>query len=137
MGTRSSPKRRVQHPVDDDTMLKYLLSELEVRVDALTTQVDDGKKKEILVGVRQDLQNFREKHAEKRGNSSELAWNDAYRLERRLALIEPSETLVDEIQRRLDEAEDGGVLTIRRFRERFQLLLQKISAQPDGSYVYQ
>src|SRR4051812_14256152 len=90
----------VKHPLDEDTMLKYFLSEIDVRVRAVAPRIkDDLQKNAYLDEIRQSLFDFFKKEQFNRNHNNLVddAWNEAYRLERMLALVEPDDTLVTEI----------------------------------------
>src|SRR5262249_25668189 len=54
----------------------------------------------------------------------EDAWNEAYKLERMLALAEPSDTLVRETQRRIDEASEEKVQAAPRLQKTFDQIIK-------------
>jgi hypothetical protein len=112
------------HPLDDDTMLKYFLSQLEVRVKLLAPLIAGDMQKEALLNdARNRLEQFNERHKRACSNLADNSWNDAYCIERMLALVEPAGTLLGEVQRRLDEAADEKVGSAARFRTMFDAVV--------------
>jgi hypothetical protein len=114
---------RQSDPAADDTMLNYFISTLDVRVRAITPQVSaDPARKAILDEVAGKIGNVR-KIADP--DDGDAAWNEAYRLERMLALIEPAENLVEETRRRVDEALDENVPAAPRLQTRLDEALKR------------
>jgi hypothetical protein len=113
--------RPAPHPLDADTMLKYFLSQTDVRVRLLEPRVAGDKQKEdILVKVQTGIAAFFDRFKSPHSNLADEAWNEAYRLERMLALAEPADTLISEVQRRLHEAADEKVSSAARLRTVFE-----------------
>ena len=83
-------------------MLAHFLSALDVRIKSLDFEIDE-RGKPILDEVRDRLANF------PLVGSEHSTWNEAYRLERLLALIEPASRLLAELTRRTQEAIEEGV----------------------------
>jgi hypothetical protein len=109
------------HPLDGETMLKYFLAQLDVRAQLVEPQIAGDKQKEdILSKVRTDLAGFFGRLNGGNGNLADEAWNEAYRLERLLALVEPAETLISEVQRRIEEAVEENVPSAPRLRAAFE-----------------
>jgi len=109
------------HPLDGDTMLKYFLSQLDVRTQHLEPQIaGDRHKEDILSKVRTDLASFFGKLRTGSDHLADEAWNEAYRLERMLALVEPADTLVSEVQKRIEEAAEENVPSAVRLRIAFE-----------------
>jgi hypothetical protein len=118
---------RVSHPLDEDTMLKYFLSQLDVRAKFVAPRIaGDAEKEALLSSVRTELSTFFERHADGHANVADDAWNQAYYLERLLALIEPADTLLGEVQRRLDEATDEKISAAPRLRAVFEAVAPQI-----------
>ena len=110
-----------QHPLDSDTMLKYFLSQLDVRTQLLEPLIaGDTHKEDLLSKVRTDLTSFFGRLNGGNDNLADEAWNEAYRLERLLALVEPADTLVSEVQRRIEEAAEENVPATARLRITFE-----------------
>lgn len=107
-----------------DMMLMLFLCTLEVRVRGLKMRqgVPDGEIA-VLDDVAEGIDALR--GAKAGDHSEDTAWTAAYRLESLVALVEPRETLLDEIRRRLDEAASEKVATEPRHR----LALQKAEAE--------
>jgi hypothetical protein len=106
------------NPTTDATMLKFLVSTLEVRVNAIEARVqNDPVKKALVERVNVALKNARL-------DKGEDAWNEAYKLERLLALAEPSDTLVRETQRRIDEASEEQVQAAPRLQKAFDQIIK-------------
>jgi hypothetical protein len=98
----------------DDTMLMYFLSQLDVRLKWLLAKTTfDQAQGELVEDVKSGLANLR--NAEQTF-TEDSAWTEVYRLERTLALVEPLENLLPEIGRRLDEAAGDGVAAEPRLR---------------------
>ena len=70
-----------------------------------------------------DFEQFNERHKRACSNLADNSWNDAYCIERMLALVEPAGTLLGEVQRRLDEAADEKVGSAARFRTMFDAVV--------------
>jgi hypothetical protein len=108
----------------EDTMLNYFLTQIEVRARWVGQRVAaDPDKKEILELVGRDLTQCTERLRLEGPVKADEAWNQAYRLERLLALAEPEETLYIETQRRLEEAFDEDVPSAARLRAAFTAAL--------------
>jgi hypothetical protein len=130
--------RRQDEPTADATMLRFLLSTIAVRADLIGARVRDNQdRKEIVDRVKQalgtvvvqnDSTGILVNGLAKRG---EDAWNEAYRLERLLALAEPSDSLVQETQRRIAEASEENVPAAPRLQKRFdQIMKDEFGADP-------
>jgi hypothetical protein len=114
--------RREDDPTADVTMLTFLLSTLEVRAVSIEARVQtDPDKKLIVERVKEALSALAAQNLVQRGHES---WNDAYKLERMLALAEPSDTLMRETQRRIDEAAEDNVLAAARLQNRFDEIVK-------------
>jgi hypothetical protein len=120
-GIRGHAALKKQETPADDTMLRYFLSELDVRVKWLAPRIaDDTQKEAILQEVRTALDSFFVASTPVCNHPVDDAWNRAYRLERLLALAEPQDTLFGEVQRRLEEASEETVPSAPRLRTIFE-----------------
>ena len=116
-----------KHPLDGETMLKYFIYQLQVRTKLVTPRIaNDNEKEELLDFVRTELFSFYENYESWCPHLVDDAWNHAYYLERLLALIEPTDTLIGEVQRRLHEAADEKVPAAPRLRADFDALASQI-----------
>lgn len=120
------PFKPATHPITQDTMLKYFISQLSVRSRFLETLIVDVNQKARLASVTSDLDVFIAKYEALPTYRENDAWNEAYRLERMLALIEPADSLIGEIRRRLDEADDEAVGSATRLRTRFDAFVPDV-----------
>jgi hypothetical protein len=121
------PTKKTGHPLDEDTMLKYFLSQLEVRAKFVApTTVGDPAKEEVLREVCTELSEFFDRCAGKHAIVDDDAWSRAYYLERLLALIEPTDTLIGEVQRRLDEAAEEKIPAASRLRTVYEAVAPQI-----------
>lgn len=89
-------------------MLVYFLSTLDIKVRFLSVVVIDPERKEHLDEVRRRLDAFPFVEAGASDARVHAAWNDAYGLERLLALAEPDDRLPFELTRRTKEAVEEG-----------------------------
>ncbi len=104
-------------PATDVTMLKFLISTLEVRANSIGARVqNDPDKKAVVDHVKAALPGIVVQGQSNRGDDS---WNEAHKLERMLALAEPSDTLMRETQRRIDEASEEKVPAAPRLQKTF------------------
>jgi hypothetical protein len=85
-------------------MLNYFLSELDVRLLALEAAEVGGAQAGFIRMARAKLTSFRDEYGNAQPHRADAAWNEAYRLERIIALAEPSATLLQQISQRLDVA---------------------------------
>jgi hypothetical protein len=117
---RAPPEDAIRRAPPEDAMLNYFLTQIEVRLRWLAQRVaGDEFKKGILDLVSKDLTEF-SGHLRSEGPvKPDEAWNQAYRLERLLALAEPEDTLYIETQRRLEEAAEESVPSAARLRTAF------------------
>jgi hypothetical protein len=98
-----------------DTMLAYFLSALDVRTQRIASTTEgDETKKAVLAEIQGSLRDFRTKYSMTDSEQNHPAWNEAYRLERLLALIEPPELLWPELKRRIGEAADEKLRSLTR-----------------------
>jgi len=116
---------RSPREMPEEPMLAYFLSTLGVRIKSITPRiVDDLDKLVVMVEIKNDLENF---------NSSgprHVVWNEAYRLERLLALIEPKDSLFLELNRRSSEALAEGIPTSARLKKALDVVTSDLL---DGS----
>jgi hypothetical protein len=122
---------RRDEPTTDATMLRFLLSTIEVRADLIGARVqNDQDRKEFVdrvkaalhnIAVRDDADVLIVRGQTRRG---EDAWNEAYWLERSLALAEPSDSLIQETQRRIAEASEEKVAAAPRLQKRFDQIMK-------------
>ena len=103
----------------DDTMLMNFLSTMDVRLKWLENQISPGNQaeKDLLAEIKQRIAKLLQPPTGP--TTADRAWNEAYGLERMLSLLEPAATLVNEIQRRLDEAASEMVSAEPRLRAAF------------------
>jgi len=98
---------------EPDAMLASFLSVLDVRTRRATLSVTDEAKKAVLAEIRTNLDTFNDRFAVASCHDSQ-AWNECYRLERLMALIEPAENLWPELQRRVAEANEEKLTSAPR-----------------------
>ncbi len=102
-------------------MLKYFLSELDVRATFIAPRIaGDAEKTKMLADLRDQLSTFFERHANAGPSLADDAWNQAYHLERLLALIQPADMLLGEVRRRLSEATEEKIPAAARLRSAFE-----------------
>ena len=120
-----NPKGKDSTDAHPDPMLAHFLSALDVRIKSLDFEIDE-RGKPILDEVRDRLANF------PLVGSEHSTWNEAYRLERLLALIEPASRLLGELTRRTQEAIEEGVPSATRLKETLEDAKKTLvdSAQP-------
>jgi hypothetical protein len=103
-GRAASPRQQDVN-AEQDTMLAYFLSTLDVRVRRIPRSVSaDEAKSGILSEIQGSLKSFRANFPMVAGGQNDPAWNEAYRIERLIALIEPPEDLWPELKQRVAEA---------------------------------
>ncbi len=137
-GLFNSFGRPENEPATDTTMLRFLLSTIAVRADLIGARVqNDPEKKPFVDKVKAALENIVvQNHAssmvsKNQAKRGEDAWNEAYRLERILALAEPSDSLIQETQRRIAEASEENVPAAPRLQRRFdQIMKDEFGADP-------
>jgi hypothetical protein len=95
-------------------MLDAFLSMLAVRHQraSLTAMVEGDQA--LLLEIGDKLKKFKENFRTRAGDQNDPAWNEAYQIERTLALVEPAQSLVQEIERRLGEAREEGLSCVDR-----------------------
>ena len=95
--------RSAKKQAREDEMLGLFLSMLDVRARSIESSVEqDAFSKSVLQDVKAGIAKLQTPGAGAPGTSNAVAWNEAYRVERLLALIEPSETLSLDLDRRLN-----------------------------------
>ncbi len=97
-----------------DVMLEYFISELDVRAEGMEARLTAAAENTLLASVRTELADIGSKHEPSAARQNEAAWNEAYRLERRLALVESGDQLWPELQRQLAEAKEEKVKDVTR-----------------------
>ena len=99
----------------DDTMLLYFISTLDIRIKrALPTIGNDEGKKTILSEIQSSYNALENKCKTSSVEQTASAWNEAYRIERLVALIEPADNLWAEVRRRLGEATEENIMSLAR-----------------------
>jgi hypothetical protein len=99
----------------EDEMLGLFLSMLDVRVQARGANIgQDAFSQGILSELKSGILKLQSPGAGTPELSNPAAWNEAYRLERLLALIEPPDTLTQEVDRRLNEAIAKKLTSVER-----------------------
>ena len=93
-------------------MLASFLSVLDVRTRRATLSVTDEAKKAVLAEIQTSLNTFKDRFAA--ASDDAQAWNECYRLERLMVLIEPAENLWPELQRRVAEADEEKLASAPR-----------------------
>ena len=94
-----------------EPMLAFFLSTLDVRTTAIEPRIaGDAEKMAILTRVKDKLKTFSDT------TSGDKLWNEAYCLERLVALIEPSDGLFLELNRRTNEAIEAAIPTSARLK---------------------
>jgi hypothetical protein len=98
-------------------MLGLFLSMLNVRARSIESGVgQDEFSKSVLQELQTGISKLQQTRVITPSFSNAPSWNEAYRLERLLALIEPAETLSLELDRRLNEAIANKLPSIERLR---------------------
>jgi len=96
----------------NDTMFCYFLSELSVRIKRVGSDFGGDEKKKAIFDEIESC------YSALKSNASALRidalWNEAYRIERLMVLIEPAENLWGEVKRRLGEATEESVFSLAR-----------------------
>jgi hypothetical protein len=101
----------------EDEMLGLFLSMLDVRVQAIEANIQpDAFSQAILQELKTGIAKLQSLGAGSPELSSAAAWNEAYRLERLLAVVEPPETLALDLDRRLNEAIANNLLSVARLK---------------------
>jgi len=101
----------------EDEMLGLFLSMLDVRVQAIEANVgNDPHSQVILQELKAGISKLQAPGAGTPKLSNAAAWNEAYRLERLLAVVEPPETLTLDLDRRLNEAIANNLPAVERLK---------------------
>lgn len=101
--------------IREDEMLGLFLSMLDVRAQARESKIGpDAFSQGVLAKVKSGISALQSPGAGTPELSNPAAWNEAYRLERLLALIEPPDTLTLEVDRRLNEAIAKKLTSVER-----------------------
>ncbi len=82
-GVLDSAKLRLrsgQHPLRDDTMLKYFISQLDVRTKLIAPGLSTESQKTVMGEIRTKLDSFSTTSGTTYENPVEDAWTEAYRL---------------------------------------------------------
>jgi hypothetical protein len=109
--------RSAKKQAREDEMLGLFLSMLDVRARSIGSSAEqDDFVKSVLQDVKAGISILHTPAAGAPPTSNAVAWNEAYRLERLLALIEPTETLSLDLDRRLNEATANKLPSIERLR---------------------
>jgi len=98
-----------------DPMLSYFLGLLDVRLRRIAPTISPGVDV-VKDGALQEITGVLQEFETTYGGSGreDEAWNQAYRLERLFALVEPSEQLWPELKRRLADAAEENVGSCKR-----------------------
>ncbi|MDO9498840.1 hypothetical protein [Falsiroseomonas sp.] len=113
--------------VPPNTMLHNFLSQLDVRADFLATRLGSEGVPADFADTKAAIQAIRSESTNGTSEAEDLIWSRAYEVERRLALLEPDDTLVAEIRRRLDEAVEEKVNSAPRLRSYFEATLPLVA----------
>lgn len=101
----------------EDEMLGLFLSMLDVRVQAIEANVgQDAYSQAILQELKTGISKLQAPGAGSPELSNAAVWNEAYRLERLLAVVEPPETLTLDLDRRLNEAIANNLTSVARLK---------------------
>lgn len=105
-----------RYDVGKDAMLQYFLSKIDVRLKSFEAAgLVDGNQ-EVAAEILSLRKALGGEKADAAAWDEDNAWTQAYRLERLMALIEPSELLPAEIRRRLEEAANTNVTIVGNLR---------------------
>jgi hypothetical protein len=109
------------YTVSNDAMLVYFLSAMEVRARWLRDREASPGSKALSPGELVTLEALEADIAslttpEANSLTRDAAWTKAYRIERMMALLEPANTLIDELRRRVDQCKRDGVAAEPRLR---------------------
>jgi hypothetical protein len=97
-----------------DSMLDLFLSMLDVRTVAIEQNVgQDAAAQEVLQSAKSKLSELR---GSSRPPDGAMAWNEAYRIERMLCLVEPAEVMLLDLDRRVDEAAAQKLSSLDRLK---------------------
>lgn len=122
---------RQSDPAAEVTLLRFFISTLIVRARSIGFEVqNDSARKPIVDTVLMLAESF----TVKASDDYDQDWNEVYKLERMLSLAQPANTLIGEIQRRIDEAAEDKIPTTPRLRKTFEGILKDAfgkDEQPD------
>jgi hypothetical protein len=108
-----------------DDMLGLFVSMLDVRLMSIESRVgQDQWSQAILQELKSGISRLRSPDIGTQAISSASAWNEAYRLERLLTVIEPVETLAFDINRRLSEAAELRLPSAGRLKADYDTALK-------------
>lgn len=110
----------------DDVMLSYFISTLDVRTTGLVHLLTDQADKAIYDDISRSLSGFMKTYNPSATTLNENAWNEAYRLERLLALIEPPDNLWPELKRRIAETKEENLASTARLSTEADLARQLV-----------
>ena len=114
LGQRSLSQTVKPQTAPVDSMLDLFLSMLDVRTHALEGKTgQDADALAIVTEARAKIDKLR---ASPQADGNAPTWNEAYRLERMLCLVEPPEVLLLDLDRRLDEAAAQGLAALNRLK---------------------
>jgi hypothetical protein len=104
-----------EFPSKDDPMLDLFVNMLDVRVRSIESHIEhDDYGRTVLNEVKHGIGEL--KGANGKCPAEPKTWNEAYRLERLIAVIEPPEIVDLELDRRIYEAMDQDLPSIRRLK---------------------
>lgn len=110
-----SPALAPTSRVPNDAMLAFFLSQLSVRAMAVRPSLaSDDWRTALLSELESKLDGFAARFPTTASSGNHAAWNEAYRLERVLALIEPKDNLLSELQRQIADAAEEGLASSAR-----------------------
>lgn len=113
-----------------DVLLSHFLNSLSIKVEYLSQLIEKGSHaQKILSKVRNGIANFKDESKLGYYDRRNSAWTNAYRLELLLALAEPSERLVPELEARLAQADEEKVVGAARLRGILQQMTLPQNAQ--------
>ncbi|WP_439595190.1 hypothetical protein [Falsiroseomonas sp.] len=102
--------------VPQNPMVHNHLAQLEVRADFLASRLTGGPLPPELGEIQAVIRDIRAACLSGAAEPEDLLWSRIYQTERRLALLEPEETLVAELRRRLDQAVEQRVQSAPRLQ---------------------
>ncbi len=112
--------RKTERPEPaNDTMLRYYLSELEVRALGREARAVVGNGNLLHTEFKRRLGELVDPQTSRKF-TEDSAWTEAYRLQRIMALDEPPDTILPEMERQLDEARSEGIAAEPQLRAQFE-----------------
>jgi hypothetical protein len=135
--------RRNENTREDERM-ELFLGMLDVRLKCIEADVSKDEHSQLLLqDLKTEITKMQRHDVVTKGESIFAAWNKAYRLERLLAVLEPSETLTFDLDRRLNEATAKNLPSAERLRsdvtaakeDAFDASKQPPALNPGGSRV--